>query len=647
MIDFVINKIILIFLILFPVFYLPVTSESHEYNKMALLIVSVSLLLFLSILQIAQKRHITRIKSSFGTPLVLLAGVASISVLFQSPNLVLALTTPLSVSTIIACSCFYFLIVHSDLGDTIGRIMQILVFESVIIAIYIIFVFTGLLPNSSLTPIGTFASTLSFLSAILIFLISSILTRLMDKKLNWRYKISSLFPNVIAFIFIFGTSIFLLVQLVSDKKPIILPFSFGWLIFLETLKNLRTLLLGVGPANFITAFTLTKPFAFNATPQWNVIFTQSSSFLLNLITETGSISGILYLFIILKSLKLLKQSTADNKPATITLLFVLILQIFLPSSMALFILTIILLYLSAEKNKISQLHFEKLGAFSYLPAVPAVLVCGLILYFSAKFYLAEVYFKKSLDHFLNSEGSAVYQNQDAAITLNPYLDRYHVAFSQTNLILADNIASKKNLTGSDKQNIPNLVKQAIDHARMAVILNRTNELNWDNLARIYSGLIGYAQGAEVWSAYSFQQKLALDSLNPNTYIALSSLNLSLNKFSEAENMARRAVTVKPDLANAYYYLNLALQGQKKYKEAFEELKKTYALLKPDSADGQKISGELEQLSKLVPKDEASTPAKNSPAPDQAQNQQLNQATSSAIQSLPDSLPTISLPQPPQ
>lgn len=647
MLDFAINKIILIFLILFPVFYLPITSESYEYNKMALLIVTVFLLFFLSILNIAKKRHITRRKSTFGIPLLLLAGIVSISTLFQSPNIVLALTTPLSVSTIVAGSILYFVLVHADMEDKIGRFMQILVFEAVIIAIFVILSFTGILPTSSFSPVGSLVSTFSFLSGILIYLISFIVAELMDKKLNWRYKITSLIPHIISFIFLLGTNVFLLSQLVTDKKPLILPFSFGWIIFLETLKSLRTLIFGVGSANFMTAFSLTKPFSFNATPQWNIIFTQSSSFVLNLATEAGLIAGLIYLIILFKSFRLLSSSTSANLPYRISLIFVLILQIFLPSGMALFILTIILLYLSADKSKISEFSFArtllaKLSAFTIIPIIVAV--CAAVLYFAGKFYLAEVYFKNSLDHLVNKDGTAVYKDQDRAIAINPYLDRYHVAFSQTNLVLADNLAAKKDLSSTDKQNIPNLVKQAIDHARTAVILNRTNELNWDNLARVYSGLIGYAQGAENWSDYSFRGKLALDPTNPNTYIALSTLNLSLKNFPEAENMARRAVSLKPDLANAYYYLNLSLQGQKKYKEAYSELKVASSLVKPDSTDGKKIAGELEQLAKLVPKEETAAPAQITGAPNAVQNLATDQATSSAIQNLPDQLPTISLPQ---
>lgn len=636
MIDKIISYTIIVFFIIFPFFYLPITAESYEYNKMALLVLTDLVLIALTAVKIYQKRALEINKNPFTLPLFFLSVIFIISTLFQSPNIVVTLTTPLSTATIAAGFIFFLLLVLNLEGESIQNFVSFLIVDACLISVFILSQKLGIFPDNSYTPAGTLLSTAAFLSVITVYLLVKIINTLI---LKTDRDPQIIILHLLALLLTGGTAVFLTVQLATVQKPTILPFAFGWIIFLEVIKNLRTFALGVGPANFVTAFSLVKPVAFNNTPYWNLVFNSSSSFFLNLVTETGVFAGLFYLAILLKSLRLFKS------PSGITLLFTLLLLIFLPANMTVFITAVILLAASSHHKPPAEISLKRFGILSSLIFLPVILLLAVSLYFGTKFYWAEVSFKESLDATLNGRGDLAYKLQNEAIVLNSSMDRYRVAFSRTSLALANAIASKSKLSDTDKQNIPNLVKQSIDQARTAVVLNRTNEINWDNLGRVYSALIGYAQGAENWAAYSFQQKLILDPTNPNTYLALVGLNLELNKFAEAEFLAGRAAALKPDLANAYYFLNLALQGQKKYKEAYNALQKAYSLLQPDSADSKKVAGELEELKKLVPKEATGAAQTETPAR-QTQNLKETPASTSAIQNLPEGLPTISLQQPP-
>ncbi len=691
-----INQLITIttagFFFLFPLFHLSLTSESYEYNKLALLIVFTLFFLLLISWKIVRARKVVFLGSSFTIPLFILSGIVIVSTLFQTPNIVLSLTTPLSTTTIVFGFILFLLSVQAR-EDINKNLFNIFIIDAVLLSLFVLGSYTGILPQNAFTPAGSLLATTTFLSIITIYLLAKLVTGLLktsdareiykqpkipilktelnapsDRLLQgvdtaWQVQrnlgragVSEKFGieaadrrNLVFYLLplllIAGTTILLTIHLFTDQKPIILPFNHGWIIFLETLKNIKTLVLGMGPTNFLTAFTLGKSVLFNQTPVWNIIFTSSSSFFLNLATEAGIIAGILYFTILLKSLKLLKthnpQPTTHNFPFILPLLFSLILQVFLPSNMSVFILTIILLGFVSEKKILFSVDFTSLGKSIYFILFPSIIFTMIVGYFGGRAYLAEVIYKRSLDALVNNRGSDVYNLQIQALTLNPYLDRYHTVFSQTNLALANALSSQKVISEEDKQRIPRLVQQAIDQARTAVTIFRTNVVNWDNLARIYSALTNYAKDADSWAESSYQQKLLLDPVNPNARLSLGGFYLTQQRWSEAENLFRQAVNLKPDFANAHFNLAVSLRQQKKYREAYQELQTALVFVAPNSTDSAKIKEELE----LLPP-ESATESKTSTPTDVIVPQTLEtiESSPSSLKNPPDTQPT--LPEPP-
>jgi tetratricopeptide (TPR) repeat protein len=611
--DLLIRGVIYIFFFTFPIFFLPLTPDSYEYNKMALLVVTCAVLLILLGVKNARQKKFAVIKSSFDIPLFFLAGISAISAFFQSPNWVVSFTTPLSTTTIVAATVFYFILTQLEIDNLKEKLMYIISLSAFFVSLYTVFLYSNILPKSTFTPAGSLMATTMFLAVVAIYLFSFLLSLVISSDKRKKWLNTDFIIAAVATFIIAGTTVLLLLHLFTDQKPLFLPFSFGWIIFVEILKNSKTLFLGIGPANFITAFTLAKPVNFNLTPYWNIIFTSSSSFLLTVATETGIIAAISYMIILIKSFKFLtREKDADHLSpfrfaATLTLTAALLMQAIFPSGMAVFILTVILLVFVSKREMAATVDLSRLSRLSYYFLIPQFILLAIFLYFAGRTYVAEAFFKKSLDAFVNNKGDVTYKWQKEALALNPYLDRYHLAFSQTNLALANSLAGKKEPTDEDKQNIPTLIKQSIDEGRAAVALFRTSVINWDNLAGTYASITNFAEGAQDFAAQSYQQKIALDPNNPNGYINYGGLLMSLKKVEEAQANFQRAAMLKPDLPNAHYNLAIALKEQKKYKEAYDELKTVSSLIPPEGEDAKKLAPEIEALSKLVPPQD-STPS---------------------------------------
>lgn len=648
-----INKIILFsFTFLYPLFFLTITPDSYEYNKMVLLIITAVIFLTLSFITAIYEKKIVWFSSIYTLPLFLITAITVLSTLIQSPNLYVSLVTPLSTSTLIACFLLYVLTIQflHESGKKI--VLSILIADACLICLYIMLIYTGLVPKSVFTPAGSLLNTAIFLSLVSVFLIAKVLLTVLTRNYSGKNHNSLLLYYFFSLVLIIPTTIFLTVHLFLDQTPLILPLQFGWGVLLEVLKNFKSLLLGVGPTNFMTAFTLAKPIAFNSSPFWNVIFTSSSSYFLNLATEAGVIAAVLYLLILIKTVKVLLKDYSfssqsphphliDQVPYLLTLSFALIIQIILPTGMVVVITTYLLLALSSKKREVLNADLSPMGKGSYVLLIPVVILAPLILYFGAKWYLAEVKFKNSLDALLNNQGSEAYTFQKEAILLNPRIDRYHMAFSQTNLALANALASETTITDEDKQKIPVLIQQAIDQARLAVFLYRTNVINWDNLAKTYAALISFAKGAEEWTIQSYQQRLLLDPINPSSQIALGKVYMQLKRYTDAEGHFQQAVRLKPDYANAHYQLAQSLAAADKHIEAFKELQTALAYLPQESPDASLVQKELDDLKLLIPPLEATSSPQLIPPETTNQTIEIPSSEENPIEKLPTLIPALS------
>jgi len=256
-------------------------------------------------------------------------------------------------------------------------------------------------------------------------------------------------------------------------------------------------------------------------------------------------------------------------------------------------------------NSPTQEYSEKSHILPWAIFMPTLLLVVGCLFFTGRIYAAEVYFKRSLNNLAQNDGTRAYENQIKAMTLNPYYDSYRVFYSQTNLLLANALASKSNLSDQDKQNITVLIQQAIREAKAAVSLNKNKVTNWENLANVYRQLINFAEGADQWTITSFTQAIKLDPNNPDLKLNLGGVYYALGSYDEAIRLFQQAVDNKINFANAYYNLSAAYKEKGDFKKAHEMMQITLNLISTNSQDYQKARGELEELAKKLPAEVAS------------------------------------------
>jgi tetratricopeptide (TPR) repeat protein len=209
-------------------------------------------------------------------------------------------------------------------------------------------------------------------------------------------------------------------------------------------------------------------------------------------------------------------------------------------------------------------------------------------------------FLNSLISLNKGDAKATYDQMRKAITMSPYVDRYHAAYAQTNIAIAQSMAQNKNITDAEKQTIATLIQQAIREGKNVVILNPTRSGGWELLARIYQAIIPFAQGSDQFALQTYSQSIALDPINPNLRIALGGVFYSLGQYDSAIDTFKLAVAAKPDYANSHYNLSAAYREKKDYVNAISEMNGVLALVPKDSNDYKTAQAELEALNKKKP-----------------------------------------------
>src|SRR3989338_9242234 len=89
------------FVFVYPLFFLPITSDAYDFQKTSLLLVFLVLYLLLSLTDSIIKGKVEIYINSTTVFLFLLAGLSLVSAFIQSPNPILALTNPLSTSLLL------------------------------------------------------------------------------------------------------------------------------------------------------------------------------------------------------------------------------------------------------------------------------------------------------------------------------------------------------------------------------------------------------------------------------------------------------------------------------------------------------------------------------------------------------------------
>lgn len=627
-------------LFLLPVFFLPVTGDFFDFNKLVLLVLGVLLGLLVWSLSCMKGEFKVRL-TPLDLPVLLFAFSVLASGLITLPNKIVPFVFSGEATAVLAGTVLYFLVVQYSRDEdkrTGGMsLLNWLLAGGALAGIVSVFsvlggwgIAAGFLPvpnwlnQPTFNTFGLPLAGIMFFIALLPLAVGKVLEDVKGKLKEGKGKYSILY-TLYSILILAGLAATVYNSLPGKPAfPRTLPFDTGWSIALETLK--KSPVLGVGPGNFVEAFNRFRPVEYNLSDVWNLRFVSSSDWYLHVFTTTGLLGILalgLVLFVIYRILKDAKGKLKEGKgylPAQAaaiqyTIYIILLLFLLLPATL----LTLVVFYamlgvLAASHGRDFRLELAASdggGRTNLLPGILAALftlTLALTLYFGSRVYAAEMAYRQALNAVAANNGVQAYNSMLEAIRKNVNVARYRIDNSQINLAIANNIARKQDLTDQDRQTVSQLIQQAISEAKAAVALGQARSEHWENLARLYQALIPFAKDADQFAIATYQQAIALDPVNPELRIALGGVFYGLGRYEDAARVFELAAAAKPNHANAHFNLAAALREKKDTARAVTEMEQVLQLVDVDSQDYKTAQTELDKLRGKLKEEQEATRA---------------------------------------
>ncbi|MCS7092764.1 MAG: tetratricopeptide repeat protein, partial [Patescibacteria group bacterium] len=385
----------------------------------------------------------------------------------------------------------------------------------------------------------------------------------------------------------------------AHKMP---SYQVSWTIAIDSLKV--SPIWGVGPGNYLSAFSRFKPIEYNQTDIWNLRYQSASSQYLGVLTEVGIVGLSTFLVLMLFVYKNIKSKDSKQKEIlrNASIVVLLFIFVFFPASTITFYSLFILLALASNTKKmgitlVAKNENEELtigSAFSRMPAVvltlPFFAFVLWVVYNGLPIVQAERYFAQALEARKENKVQETLELLNKTVQKNRYVDRYHIISAQINLLLANAIVNNARtqaggqITDEQRSAIGNLIQLSIQAAKNAVILNPQRAGNWELLAGVYRSIIGVAEGAENFAAQSYRQAINLDRFNPVTWVLYGGVFYAKADYDNAIKAFETAVSLKQDYANARFNLAYAYFQKKNYDAAIDQMTRVVSLVKKDTPD---------------------------------------------------------------
>ena len=590
---------------LLPLIFVPPFPSAFDLPKWAILVVIVLAgLLFWALEMITSKRAVIKI-GPLAKPLAALAVVFIASTLINSSNKI----APFWGSTgLILALTFFYLIGTTMIGKKVKNLFWALVASSFLLSWIAIFSYLELLPkllpnltftaSKFFTPAGGPLSLISFLVVLL-----PITVILGIKKRESLIKVLLFVISAVQAVALILTISLILPGQLGTTPLILLPYAAGWSIAVDQFKTARTALLGIGPGDFISAFSRFRPVQLNMTDAWNVRFGTSSNQIFMILTTVGllGLAALAWLYRAVIRLLSREKALSLNIGLGLGLILILIMFLLIPANPILLFTFIVLgLALGAgwEETSFSFKH----------PLIPTILGGIFLLlvvfggYLTRQVLAAEQAYGASLQAIRENNGSAAYNLLLKAQRRNPFDIRYRLDYANINLALANNLASQKDLTEQERQTILQLVSQSVNEGKNAVALAPQNAAAWENLANIYRQLFNFAQGAEQWAISAYVEAVRRDPTNPRLRVNLGGALYTLRNYDAAIDQFKRAIDLKSDYANAFFNLSWAYRQKNDIVQAYNAMRNTLNLVDRDTIDFDNATTELQKLWELLPEE---------------------------------------------
>ncbi len=615
-------QIILGITVLFlPFFFLTTQTDIFVIPKQ-LLLISLSLLGFIlyGIKMIFDKKLTFR-HTPLDLPIYLFILFILLSALFSTDrfeSLIYALP-------FLFVGIFYFVFINNvKKYQELYFFILIFIFSSVALSIFQVLTFFKIYPLPFISShVPTFSPTGSLMDSGIFILTGLLITlSLAIKYLRQKDFIQTGIFGLVSVVNLIAC-VYTIYTIVTKQQYFTLPFLPSFQIAFSELsadtgRVLQGFLLGSGYGTFSVDFTRFKPVYFNNYENlWYLTFNNSFSFILELITTTGILGFLTFLFLIIKTL--FNPKSKLSNPFFLSGIGLLILSLILPFSY--FVLTLLILvfaFLSSFEGfkkpketefsllairKFFQEDLSRVKTSLFVPIsflVLIVIFTAASLYYVGIYTLSDYYFKTAINAANNNNGNLAYQMEIKAINTFPYRDIYYTIFSQTNMQLANSLATLEQNQTKDQiqqtQNtIINLIQQAINTSRTATSLSPLKVTNWQNLASVYKSIIGIGKNADTFAIASVKQAIILDPNNPQEYITLGGIYYQLGDYTDAIIAFQNAINLKTDYANAYYNLGHAYEQKNDLSDALAEFQNVKILVANDPTNLNKINQEIKAL----------------------------------------------------
>jgi len=585
---------------LLPILVLSFFANVFETPKLALAVIAVLLIVLLKVVRALMTNKISFSTSLFDIPVFIFATIYLVSGLLESPNIMDAFFLPGSASIVITGALLYF--ITNQLGSKQKKIAkEVLFFSSVAYSLIVLLTVAGVFQAIPQLPAFVRTSNFNTLGSSLPGMIFLIVTAPIGIKAivnNKEVTKRALYGVSMALL-----GFALLVNVFNNlpgrpTAPQLPSLATSWSVAVDAVKI--NPLLGMGPGNYLSAFTRFVPLEYNQSPIWSVRYTSGRSYAFTMFTETGIAGFGAFAMLLLAVYRAIKKRKV-NDPVAISLGLSTAMLIAFPSTSVLLFTFFILLGLSSESedSTFDVFNFEGRENKSRLPVLVATLpMIALVIaigYYAQRVIAADTTYKRALGLIAQNNGSGAYDTLRSAINTNPLVDRYRVSYAQINLAIANSLASNENISDQDRQTIAQLIQQAIREGKNAVSLNPTKANNWEVLGSIYQAVAPLADGGYSFAAQTYRQAIALDPINPNLRISLGGIFYAVGQYNDAIDTFELAASVKPDHANSFFNLAAAYREAGRIDDAINAMSVVLSLVDRDSTDFEVATKALNDL----------------------------------------------------
>ncbi len=410
-------------------------------------------------------------------------------------------------------------------------------------------------------------------------------------------------------------------MLPGKAAPLSLPsFTASWSVALDTIRSPRAALIGSGPASYQNSYLQFKPLWVNNTQNWNLPFSQAADLPLTLIATTGFLGLFSWVFLNIKVVSASRTIMTEGRGVIALFIGSSVIMLLVPATVALLTVQAISLaaLIALHREKYSHITITPLKVNLYKRIASIVqgetphsnalfnISIGLLMlallystFLTGRAYAAHVQLFRSDLATAKDDAVAVYELQQSAYKLNPYLDIIRRRYATTNLLIAIALSNKADVTEAEKAQIGELLQQAIREARSATVLDPTDAQNWQVLAQIYQNMIGVTEDAPEWTVQSYVQAIQLNPNDPGLRLSLGGVFMNAKEYQQAAGVFSQAVQIKPDYAASYFQLARSLAQLNQLTEAKAAYQQVLALIPANTDEFTLVTKELEDLEKLI------------------------------------------------